>query len=781
MMSMTFAIQGLLARVLIFLIGALLIPCTHHAQSISLPGTIAIQNSQYETGKRQFISDASVRAPLSKPTTSDNTGQFKLEFAGVSSGTPVRLTVSKPGYEVVNAREVQSVILGRIPAVDVLMADAQKLADAQLKYYQIATEGITQGYQRKLAALNRENEALADRLAQFNAEHKREVSSLMQAINVLSSERDKAMGNAGELAERFATTDLDNASDLFRRAFELFKDGQLDSVLVLLNKERLDAELASAREDKEQANERIRQVYKNLELKVSVLQSTMDHAGALVVLDEMEAMLKTDADAFPITAEPELAMLRGNVLITMARFKEAIAVFSRGRELVRQRYGQADRTQVPFVIKLAGCAQVTDSFPRGTELLNEALALMAGHEEEEPLLIADIEFHLSRSFDHERDLDAAMSHAEKSLALRKAHLKPDHPLVIRSMQAIALIMRSQGRYEETLEYQLQMLELAGPDGVNYPSGYGSLLHNIGQEYKSKGDLVEAEGFLRRALEQEIKALGPQHPSVFSVFISTASLMDDLGREQEAIHLLDSALVLNKGTVPEEHNIMGYYHFVRASVLSDIGDQQAAMEEVKRAVDIRLKVYGPKHPYVVATQEVMATIQARQGDLEGALNTTSGMLQVFEETMGPDDPNTRAVAMNKAGYLVDLARDTAALSLYRLHFPPALLAFGEKDPYILAARLKLATALYRTGDLDSAQVVLEKLNAITPHQQAEWYLSKIAMDQDRKSDSLEHLIKSARLCDEDTDPEQKKVLMHALKELAVRLDRKDVLQEFNLTD
>jgi tetratricopeptide (TPR) repeat protein len=747
------------------------------AQSIVLPGTVAIQNSAYETGKRQFISDASIRAPLSKPATSDRVGQFKLEFAGVANGTPVRLAVSKPGFEVVNAREVQSVILGRIPAVEVLMADAQKLADAQMKYYKIATDGIAQSYHRKMTALNQENVALADRLAKFNVEHEREVSSLMDAIDVLTVERNKALGNAGELAERFATTDLDSASDLFRRAFELFQRGQLDSVLVLLSKDRLDAEYTSARATKEQANEQIRQVYKSSELKVSVLQSSMAHAEALTVLDGMEAMLKADPDAFTVNTEHELAFRRGNVLVSMSRYADAIAVYSRGRELVRTRFGVKDMAQLPFILKIAGCEQEMDDFDRSFELLHECEELVQGREDEEPLWVAELEYSLSRAYDHERDLVPAMAHAEKSLALRKANLEPDDERVIRAMHNIALVMRSQGLYEGTLELQLEMLKLAGPDGVNYGRGYGTLLHNIGQEYKTKGMFPEAEQYLRASLQREVKDLGPQHPHVFVNYISMAGLMDDLGREPEAIVLLDSAVVMNQGTVPADHNMMGYYFTTRASALSDLGDQVAAFEAVQRAVDIRLKVYGPKHPYLMATHEVMATIQSRNGDMEGAANTTSKMLDVCYETFGPDDINTHFVGTNKAGYLVELERDTAALNLYGRHLAPMIKVYGEQEPGMLAAQIKMATALYRTGDRDSSRVVFERINAMAPDHQAEWYLYKIAMDQQHESEALEHVMRSARLCDAETKDDHCTAVLNALKELAMRLGREDAIKEF----
>ena len=755
----------------------LLLPPVVEAQTISLPGSVVVQNSAYETGARQFISDASIRAPMSKPAISDRSGKFLLEFSGVTSGTPVRLVVNKPGFEVVNAREVQSVILGRIPAVEILMADAQKLAEAQMKYYKIATDGIAQSYHRKMTALNQENVALADRLARFGAQHEREVSSLMEAIDVLTAERNKAMGNAGELAERFASTDLDNASDLFRRAFELFQRGQLDSVLVLLDKDRLDAEYASAKADKEQANDRIRHLYKSAELKVSVLLSAMDHAQALVVLDGMEAMLKADHDAFSTTTEHELAFRRGNVLVSMSRYADAIAVFSRGRELVRTRFGATDVRQVLFLLKMAECEQELDGFDRSFELLHECEDLVSGREAEEPLLVADLEYALSRSYDHKRELEPAMAHAEKSLGLRMAHLKPNDEMVIRAMHNVALVMRSQGRYEGTLEKQLEMLQLAGPDGVHYRRGYGTLLHNIGQEYKTKGMFPEAERYLRASLQREIEDLGMQHPHVFVNFVSLAGLMDELGREPEALALLDSALILNQGTVPGDHNMMGYFFTTRASVLSDLGDQDAALEAVQRAVEIRRKVYGPKHPYLMATHEVMATVQARKGDLQAAVNTTSGMLDVCFEIFGPEDINTHFVATSKAGYQVELGQDSAALALYGRHLAPMLKAYGETEPSMLVAQRSMATALYRTGAVDSSQVAFQRVTSTTPDQQAEWYLSKIAMDQDRKSDALDHLVRSARLCDVEAGVEHCKVVERALRELATHLGRMDVLKEF----
>jgi hypothetical protein len=76
------------------------------SQSIPLNGVVVIQNSQYETGQRQYVKDAAVRAPFAKPVTTDREGTFALAFIEVPNGAPVRIDVQKPGFKVVNTRDL---------------------------------------------------------------------------------------------------------------------------------------------------------------------------------------------------------------------------------------------------------------------------------------------------------------------------------------------------------------------------------------------------------------------------------------------------------------------------------------------------------------------------------------------------------------------------------------------------------------------------------------------------------------------------------------------------
>ena len=236
--------RGLFSVILVLAISRLV------AQSIPLTGTVAIQNSQYETGKRQYVKGASIRASFAKATITDKQGQFALEFAGVKAGTPVRLSVSHTSLTVVNRREMDQVIVGRKDPLEVVMADPDKLADAQMRFYNIATTSISKSYTVRMDSLRSEQRTLKERLAALEAEFGTKVAGMNEAIELLTKQRDQALSKAHELANEFATVDLDGASTLYIQAYQLFERGEIDSVLIVLNEERLQEEYKKATSEK---------------------------------------------------------------------------------------------------------------------------------------------------------------------------------------------------------------------------------------------------------------------------------------------------------------------------------------------------------------------------------------------------------------------------------------------------------------------------------------------------------------------------------------------------
>jgi tetratricopeptide (TPR) repeat protein len=123
--------------------------------------------------------------------------------------------------------------------------------------------------------------------------------------------------------------------------------------------------------------------------------------------------------------------------------------------------------------------------------------------------------------------------------------------------------------------------------------YGSL-NNLGDLYRLRGDLEEAEPFYRRALEIIEEALGPDHPDV--------------------------ALSLNN----------------LALLYRDNGDYAAAGELLNRAQAILVAALGPNHPNVAVGMRNLARLRRLEGNTGRAESLYNVALSIFEQALGPDD-------------------------------------------------------------------------------------------------------------------------------------------------
>lgn len=224
-----------------------------NSQQISLFGNISIQNSKINTGETQYVSGASIRAFYSKATTSDNYGNFTLEFVGVDKGEPVKLNVFKQGLEVVNKKDLEDVILGRKKNIDIYMSRQGELYENQIAYYQIATDAIEQKYDQKIKKLEVGTKELQKEISRLKLQYKTDLNTKEEIIFLLNKEKTVAIDRAKELSIKFAETNLDNVSEEYIKAFEEYKKGNLDKVLQILNKEVLANNIKKAKIEKENA------------------------------------------------------------------------------------------------------------------------------------------------------------------------------------------------------------------------------------------------------------------------------------------------------------------------------------------------------------------------------------------------------------------------------------------------------------------------------------------------------------------------------------------------
>ena len=202
------------------------------AQQTSIVGTVAVFNSKTETGKRQFIQNAQVEETFGKSqaTTTDADGNFRLVLVGIAAKQSFEFTATKAGYEIVN-RDNLHAVAGQREAVHILMSPKGKIAESKIKYYQIGKTASEKALDAKIKQKQTDLAAL-----------KKNEKTNQQAINDTQAEIAKLYDyyktidqNARELAERFSRVNLDDASELYQRAFRHFQNGSIDSALIVLD------------------------------------------------------------------------------------------------------------------------------------------------------------------------------------------------------------------------------------------------------------------------------------------------------------------------------------------------------------------------------------------------------------------------------------------------------------------------------------------------------------------------------------------------------------------
>lgn len=210
-------------------------------QKIEQSGTVLKINSGGKT-----ISGVQLLFIGATPTVSDNMGRFTLSFDNKNFGDRILMeSVIKKGYEVVNIQELREARLGR-HEMTILLCPAGELDSMKAVYYNISINTIIREYEnneRKLEKLYSEQQISKD--------------EFLAQIKELTVQKDKLTNYAEELAERFARTNFDDVSALYMQAFTLFKSGDIDSAIVVLEKEDLVARAYNRMKERSTINEQM--------------------------------------------------------------------------------------------------------------------------------------------------------------------------------------------------------------------------------------------------------------------------------------------------------------------------------------------------------------------------------------------------------------------------------------------------------------------------------------------------------------------------------------------
>ena len=211
---------------------------------------------------------------------------------------------------------------------------------------------------------------------------------------------------------------------------------------------------------------------------------------------------------------------------------------------------------------------------------------------------------------------------QRSLAIWEKALGEDHPNVAQSLNNLAVLYNSQGRYSEAeplLQRSLAIWEKAlGEDHPNVAQS----LNNLAVLYNSQGRYDETEPLLQRSLAIREKALGENHPNVAQSLNNLAALYQNQGDTTQVINFL------SRGLEVEEQNL---------NVLLATGSErqkQDSMKTISNTTDVAVSLHIKNAPNnSEATRLALTTLLRRKGRI---LDVITNDLQLLRENLTPEN-------------------------------------------------------------------------------------------------------------------------------------------------
>jgi CHAT domain-containing protein/tetratricopeptide (TPR) repeat protein len=371
------------------------------------------------------------------------------------------------------------------------------------------------------------------------------------------------------------------------------------------------------------------------------------------------------------------ATIRGNVLgedyPAYARTLNALAElldkqerYAEAEALVRKALAIAERNEDQREIErswgnLAWLLQAQDKFDAAATAFTavlERLRARDGNGLETAWQVNDFGWMRQRQGRHEE----AEALLKEALEIRRAQLRPDHPLIAQSLVNLGAVFASLGRYAETEQAYREGLRIRRAcyrsDHTDVAMSLGILASFLARD----GRYAEAESLAREAAELAARIDGPGSARAADADQALAEVLAEQGRLVEAERLLRRVLAVREATVGSTA--------AGATAMNELGivlgkqrkDQESRLL-LERALDIRRSRLGPNHALTLTSLNNLAVMLTHTGDYVPA----ESLLRDAVALLGEDfkEQELAATLLNNLGLVLKFTgRSVEAEPLYR---------------------------------------------------------------------------------------------------------------------
>jgi tetratricopeptide (TPR) repeat protein len=187
-----------------------------------------------------------------------------------------------------------------------------------------------------------------------------------------------------------------------------------------------------------------------------------------------------------------------------------------------------------------------------------------------------------------------------------------HPSTLISMNALALVLSDQGKYEQAEEICRQALRLRETVlNKEHPDTLTSM-DNLALVLNGQGKYEQAEEMHQQALRLRETVLGKEHPDTLTRMENLATVLRDQDKYKPAEEMYRQVLSLRQTALGKEHPDTLTNMENLATVLRDQDKYEPAEKMHRQALRLRETVLGKEHPDTLTSMKNLALVLNDQG-------------------------------------------------------------------------------------------------------------------------------------------------------------------------
>jgi tetratricopeptide (TPR) repeat protein len=269
---------------------------------------------------------------------------------------------------------------------------------------------------------------------------------------------------------------------------------------------------------------------------------------------------------------------------------------------------------------------------------------------------------------------------------------------------------NEGRYDDALLWARIAEAELGPTGQD-TERHASLLNNLGNIHRSKGDYEKAREHLDQAIAITTALYGPDHLLVAKYRGNLVPVLSSLGRAEEAVTMGNEVMRIQREQLGPDHPYIAIAHNNVCSAIYSMRDVDSAVSCFEEALGEQQRAFGENHPQVALTLNNLGAMRHVEGRDDAAYDYLARARKVFAAAYPPDHPHIGGVELNLGACALALGRNTEAVEHMRAALENRKKNLGEDHSEVAEARAELADALIADGHPDQALAELEAALAV----------------------------------------------------------------------